>query len=381
MKVSDVSQRIDEQLVRIIYEEAKKYDDVIDLTLGDPDIDTPAHISMAGMRAICEGKTKYTANAGLSALRESICRDVQMRTDVTYTQNEVCVTAGAMGALFLSTMSILNEGDEMIILQPHWPNYTGMVRMCHATPVYVNALEEQTLLDEIKSEITQRTRAIIINSPSNPTGRILPQHILEGIADLAKTHDLYVLTDEVYHTIVFHGTYHSILSIDGMKERCILIDSLSKRFSMTGWRLGFACAPREIIRKMALLQEHVNSCACMFAQYAAITALNDSRDADTLIKDVFYKRCLALSDAISACDRLKCPMPDGAFYLWVDIRATGLTSEEFAMKLLQQQHVATVPGNAFNIAGEGYIRIACTRDTAVLLQAAEKIVLFAMRDF
>ena len=377
MQISDVAQRLDAQLVRIIYELAKQYDDVIDLTLGDPDIATPSHVSMAGIRAITEGKTKYTANAGIPALRQAICRDVAKRTGVSYTADEVCVTAGAMGALFLGTMSILNEGDEMIILEPHWPNYSGMVKMCHAVPVFVNALDESTLLGDIESAISARTRAIIINSPSNPTGRVLSEQTLEGIARLAKAHDLYVFSDEVYHTIIFGGTYRSIVSYEGMKERCILVDSLSKRFSMTGWRLGFACAPKAVAEKMALLQEHVNSCACMFAQCAGMEALNAGPEAENQIKQVFYERCKALSGELNRCEALSCPMPDGTFYLWMDIRKTGLGSEEFAIRLLKQEHVATVPGNAFNKAGEGYIRIACTQDTSVLLRAAEKIVRFA----
>ena len=376
MQISAVSRSIDPQLVRIIYEEAKKYNDVIDLTLGDPDIATPDYISAAGIKALQEGKTKYTANAGLPALREAICRDVKARTGVSYTVDEVCVTAGAMGALFLSAMSVLDAGDEMIILEPHWPNYAGMVKMCHAVPVFVNALDESTVIADIKAALTPRTRAIIINSPSNPTGRLLGSDVLKGIAEIAKANDLYVFSDEVYHTIVFKGAYRSILSYEGMRERCILIDSLSKRFSMTGWRLGFACAPRGIAEKMALMQEHVNSCACMFAQYAGIAALDDSKQAEEQIKSLFFERCSALSKALDSCSRLSCPMPEGTFYLWVDISATGLTSEEFAMGLLRQEHVAVVPGNAFNKAGEGYIRIACTLDTLVLMRAAQKITRF-----
>lgn len=368
------------QLVRKIYDKSKEYENVTDLTLGDPDIPTPQEIKDAACRALAENKTKYTANAGIPELRQAISKDVKKRTGIKYGLDEISVTAGAMGALYLTAVSILDPGDEMIILEPHWPNYTNMVKMCKAVPRYVNCLGKlnpAALSRNIENTINDRTKAIIINSPSNPTGLILPFEILEEIAALAKRYDLWVLTDEVYRTIVFDGSFRSILEIPGMKERTVLIDSLSKRFSMTGFRVGFVCAPKEIATAVATLQENVNSCACMFAQYASIAALTHSEQFEQEICEIFRKRCSAMAAELNRSSKLSVADPAATFYLFVDIRKTGLTAEAFAYRLLEEKHIAVVPGNAFNKAGEGYIRIACTLSEEKLTAAAKEIVAFA----
>ncbi len=367
------------QLVRRIYDKSKEYQNVVDLTLGDPDIPTPDAVKAAANLALEQNKTKYTANAGLPTLREAIARDVYKRTDLTYTIDEIAVTAGAMGALYLSTVSILNPGDEMIILQPHWPNYTNMVKMCGGVPRYINYLGEENLKNltaNIEKTVNGKTRAIIINSPSNPTGVVLPFENLLEIAELAKKHDLWVVTDEVYRTIVFDGSFRSILEIPDMKERTILIDSLSKRFSMTGFRVGFVCAPKEVAAAVATLQENVNSCACMFAQYASLTALEQSAPLEQAICRTFESRCTAMTAELQKSPKLQLGAPASTFYLFIDIRKTGLSSEEFAYRLLDEKHIAVVPGNAFNKAGEGYIRIACTLSEEKLVAAAKEIVAF-----
>ncbi len=380
MYISNVVKENEPQLVRRIYDKSKEYENVVDLTLGDPDIPTPEAVKQATNQALAENKTKYTANAGIPALREAIVKDVLKRTGLTYSIDEVAVTAGAMGALYLTTVSILNPGDEMIILEPHWPNYTNMVKMCGAVPRYVNYLGEENLRNlaaNIEGKINEKTRAIIINSPSNPTGVILSFEALQEVAALAKKHNLYVLTDEVYRTIVFDGSFRSILEIPGMKERTILIDSLSKRFSMTGYRVGFVCAPREIATAVATLQENVNSCACMFAQAASMVALERSEELEQEICATFESRCKAMTEELMKSEKLVLAPPTSTFYLFIDIKKTGLSSEEFAYRLLDEKQIAVVPGNAFNQAGEGYIRIACTLGEEKLVAAAKKIVAFA----
>lgn len=382
MIVSNTVRENEPQLVRKIYDKSKEYENVIDLTLGDPDIPTPDIVKDAAIIALNKNKTKYTANAGIIELREVISRDVENRTGIKYSVDEITVTAGAMGALYLSSVSILNPLDEMIVLQPHWPNYTNMVKMCKAIPKYVNFLGEdglKNLSQNILKNINDKTRAIIINSPSNPTGEVLPFENLIEISEIAKEHNLWVITDEVYHTIVFNGEYRSILEIPDMKERTILIDSLSKRFSMTGFRVGFVCAPKEVATAVATLQENVNSCACMFAQYASIVALQNSQELEKQICDIFYKRCTAMTHELKKCDKLEVNDAKSTFYLFVDIKKTGLTSEEFAYKLLEEKHIAVVPGNAFNCAGEGYIRIACTLSEERLIEAAHEIVDFTSK--
>ena len=330
------------------------------------------------MKAIQENKTKYTANAGILELREAISRDVQRRLGVTYDPNtEIICTIGAMGALYLATICTLNPGDEMIVLAPHWPNYNNMTTMCHAVPVHVNIYGEENLRNlkqNIEAAITPKTKALILNTPSNPTGQILEWEHLQIIADIAKKYDLTVFSDEVYHTIIFPGSVHrSIVEIEGMKERTILIESLSKRFSMTGWRVGFAAAPASIINYMVQLNEDVAACVPMFCQYGAIEALENGSEAAQEMAKGFYERCKYMTDALNTMKGIHCEPTKGTFYLLVDIRGTGLGSMEFCEKLLEQEQVAVVPGHAFHESAEGYIRIACTVDIPVLEQAAQKI--------
>lgn len=380
MLVSNVVKENEPQLVRRIYDKSKEYENVVDLTLGDPDIPTPQKVRDAANKALAENKTKYTANAGIPELRAAISADVKKRTGITYSIDEITVTAGAIGALYLTTVSILNPDDEMIILEPHWPNYTNMVKMCGAVPKYVNYLGEDNLkilAQNIEKAITNKTRAIIINSPSNPTGVVLPFEKLKAIAEIAKKYNLWVITDEVYHTIVFDGSFRSILEIPNMKERTILVDSLSKRFSMTGFRVGFVCAPKEVAVAVATLEENVNSCACMFAQYASFSALKNSETLEKEICETFRSRCNAMTAELKKSKNLIVNDATSTFYLFIDINKTGLTSEEFAYKLLDEKHIAVVPGNAFNRAGEGYIRIACTLSEEKLVAAAKEIVDFA----
>lgn len=380
MYISNIVKENEPQLVRRIYDKSKAYEDVIDLTLGDPDIPTPEEVKGATCKAILENKTKYTANAGILELRQAIIRDVKKRTGLDYSIDETAVTAGAMGALYLTAVSILNPGDEMIILEPHWPNYSNMVKMCAAVPRYINYMGEENmknLKNNIEHAITDKTKAIIINSPSNPTGIVLSFEKLNEIAQLAKKYNLYVLTDEVYRTIVFNGSFRSILEIPDMKERTILIDSLSKRFSMTGYRIGFVCAPKEIAIAVATLQENVNSCACMFAQCASKIALENAGILEKEICKIFEQRCTAMTKELKKADKLILSQPVSTFYLFIDIKGTNLSSEEFAYKLLEEKHIAVVPGNAFNKAGEGYIRIACTLSEDKLVAAAKEIVKFA----
>ena len=381
MFISNVVKENEPQLVRRIYDKAKEYESVVDLTLGDPDIPTPQIVKDAAARALSENKTKYTANAGITELRRAISDDVLKRTGLTYAPDEIAVTAGAMGGLYLTAASILDPGDEMIILEPHWPNYTNMVKMCGAVPKYVNYLGNDNLADlsqNIIKKITPgKTRAIIINSPSNPTGVVLPFDKLSEIADIAKKYDLWVITDEVYRTIVFEGECRSILEVPDMKRRTVLVDSLSKRFSMTGFRVGFVCAPREIATAVAALEENVNSCACMFAQYASVTALQNSATLENEICNTFNRRCTAMTAELKKSKNLAVRDAMATFYLFIDITKTGMSSEEFAYGLLEEKHIAVVPGNAFNKAGEGYIRIACTLSEEKLIEAAKKIVDFA----
>lgn len=377
MRLSNMLGSIEPQLARRLFDKAKAYSNVIDLTLGDPDFSTPESIKAAAVEALAADKTKYTANAGILELRQAISKDIEKRLGVAYDPNtEIVCTIGAMGALYLATICSLNPGDEMIVLAPHWPNYNNMVKMCHAVPVHVNIYGRENLANmrkNILAAITPRTKALILNTPCNPTGQILEWEHLQVIADIAKEYDLTVFSDEVYHTILFEGEHRSIIQIEGMKERTILIESLSKRYSMTGWRVGFAAAPASIIDYMVQLNEDVAACVPMFCQYGAVEAIQNGDEAAAQMCEGFRRRCEYMTDALNSMKGIRCESSKGTFYLFVDIRETGMTSEEFAYGLLEKEQVAVVPGNAFDACGEGYIRIACTVDVPVLEQAAARI--------
>ena len=377
MHLSNMLQTVEPQLARKLFMRAKKYQNVIDLTLGDPDFPTPENVKAEGIRAIRANKTKYTANAGIIELRRAIAEDIKARLGVAYDPDtEIICTIGAMGALYLATICTLDPGDEMIILAPHWPNYTNMVKMCHAVPKYVDIYGRENLANldaNIRSVITEKTKALILNTPCNPTGQILEWEHLQVIANIAKEFDLTVFADEVYHTILFSGEHRSITQIEGMKERTVLVESLSKRFSMTGWRVGFAAAPADIVDYMVQLNEDTAACVPMFCQYAAVEALRNGHEAAAQMCEGFRRRCQAMEKALNEIPGIHCEPSAGTFYLFADIRRTGMGSEEFAYALLDSQQVAVVPGNAFNVQGEGYIRIACTVDVPVLEAAADRI--------
>lgn len=378
MHLSRMLESIEPQLARRLFDKAKQYDNVIDLTLGDPDFATPHNVKDAAIAAMQAGRTKYTANAGILPLRQAIAKDVQTRLGVGYDpEKEIICTIGAMGALYLATVCTLNPGDEMIVLAPHWPNYNNMVKMCHAVPVHVNVYGEENLknlAENLEKAVSPRSKALILNTPCNPTGQILELAQLRIIADFAKKYDLTIFSDEVYHTILFDGReHHSIIEIEGMKERTILIESLSKRFSMTGWRVGFACAPASIIDYMVQLNEDVAACVPEFCQYGAIEALENGAESAKAMNEGFRKRCRFMTDALNAIPGIRCAESAGTFYLFVDIRDTGMNSMDFCYELLDKAQVAVVPGNAFHESGEGFIRIACTVDIPVLEEAADRI--------
>ena len=295
IETSIAANHIKLSLVRSLFNEAKKYSDVIDFTLGDPDVQPHQAIKDAACDAIQSGKTRYSQNAGLLDLRQTISNYYERREGFKYDPvSEIMVTVGAMEGLYLALVSILNPGDEVIIPAPYYVNYTQMVQMCHAVPVIVDNSERNDLsfdVADIEKAITDKTRAIMINTPSNPTGRIIPQEAIEGIAELAKKRNLVVISDEVYKCLIYDNRpFQSIVAIPGMRERTILINSLSKEFCMTGYRIGYVLAPQEVIAAMTKLQENVAACAPLPSQYAAIMALSGEEDYSKNMVDIFTER-------------------------------------------------------------------------------------------
>lgn len=368
-------------LVRSLFNEAKKYDDIIDFTLGDPDVQTHQAIKDAACAAIQEGKTRYSQNSGLLELRQTISQYYERKEGYKYDPvTEVMVTVGAMEGLYLALISMLNPGDEVIMPAPYYVNYAQMVRMCHAVPVIVDNPKHTDLsfdLAEIEKAITSKTCAIMINTPSNPSGCIIPQDKIEGIAALAKKYDLVVISDEVYKCLIYDNVpFRSIVAIDGMRERTILINSLSKEFCMTGYRIGYVLAPEEIIAAMTKLQENVCACAPLPSQYAAIKALGGDEDYSKNMVNIFTERRNILFEGLSKIEKFSLKAPEATFYMMVDISKTGMDSIDFCYALLRGAHVAVVPGVTYGQCCNHYVRIAFTLDNEKIKEGVRRITEF-----
>lgn len=378
IKVSKVARSIQPSLTRQLFNMAKQYDDVIDFTLGDPDVQPHQAIKDAGCAAIQQGKTRYSQNAGLLDLRRTIS-EYYMRTESLYynPESEVMVTVGAMEGLYLALLSVLDPGDEVIIPAPYYVNYVQMVNLCHATPVVIDNPASGDLtfdIDDVKRAVTPRTKAIVINTPSNPSGRIIPQRKLEQLADIAKDNDLVVLSDEVYKCLIYtEEPFRSIVNFAGMRERTILVNSLSKEFCMTGWRIGYVLAPEQVVAAMTKLQENIVACAPLPSQYAAIEALSGHENYSAHMVDIFTSRRNLLVDGIDAAKLLRCTPPEATFYLMVDISATGMKSQQFAFDLLEKAHVAVVPGITYGQSCDDYVRIAFTLDEDKIREGVRRI--------
>ena len=381
IETSIAANHIKLSLVRSLFNEAKKYSDVIDFTLGDPDVQPHQAIKDAACDAIQSGKTRYSQNAGLLDLRQTISNYYERREGFKYDPvSEIMVTVGAMEGLYLALVSILNPGDEVIIPAPYYVNYTQMVQMCHAVPVIVDNSERNDLsfdVADIEKAITDKTRAIMINTPSNPTGRIIPQEAIEGIAELAKKRNLVVISDEVYKCLIYDNRpFQSIVAIPGMRERTILINSLSKEFCMTGYRIGYVLAPQEVIAAMTKLQENVAACAPLPSQYAAIMALSGEEDYSKNMVDIFTERRNFLYSGLSKIRKFNVKKPEATFYMMVDISKTGMKSVDFCYALLRSAHVAVVPGVTYGKCCDNYVRIAFTLDVEKIREGVERITKF-----
>lgn len=375
---SKVAGSIKTSLTRQLFNLAKQYDDVIDFTLGDPDVQTHQAIKNAACVAIQEGKTRYSQNAGLQCLRDTI-HDYYLRTEgLEYCPNsETIVTVGAMEGLYLALLSLLDPGDEVIIPAPYYVNYGQMCQMCHGVPVIVDNPDADELsfnVKDIEAAITPRTKAIIINTPSNPSGKIIPHDKIEAIAKLAIKYDLVVISDEVYKSLIYErNDYKSIVTIEGMRERTVLVNSLSKEFCMTGWRVGYVLGPLEVIAAMTKLQENVAACAPLPSQYAAIEALSGKGDYSSFMVETFKKRRDVLTEGVQSIAKLSCSAPEATFYLMVNISGTGMTSEQFAFELLKKEHVALVPGVTYGKCCDNYVRIAFTIEEDKIREGVKRI--------
>ncbi len=380
MRLSKTATMIEPSLTRQLYDLAAQYDDVIDLTLGDPDIKPDVVIREAAADAVMEGRTRYSANAGLMAVRKAVADTFEEEYGIKVAPElNVVMTVGGMEALYLALSAIINPGDEVIVHAPYYVNYVQMIQMCGGVPVIIETREESNFSftpEDVSDRISSKTVAMILNTPSNPTGQMLSGELLNGLAELFCKKDILVISDEVYRGLVFEGKHESIVTRPGMQERTLVIDSMSKRFAMTGYRIGYAIGNTEWISAMIKMQENVAACAPLASQYAALTALGECRRDDTLC-ETFKERVRAMEAELNRSNLLHCVPQVATFYLFVNIRKTGMTSLDFAYKLLEKEHVAVAPGVVYGKAYDSYIRIACTLEKKRLLEAAQKIIRFA----
>lgn len=379
MKLSRMANCIQPSLVRSLFDKAKKYDDVVDFTLGDPDCATPENICEAAYQAIKNGKTHYSANAGIVELRREIAKQIQRETGVVYeAESEIIVTVGAMEALYLALCCLIDMDDEVIIPAPYWVNYDQMVKMCGGKSVIVEAKESNEFVvtaEDVENAITDKTRAIIINSPNNPTGAIYDEKTIKELSALAVKYDLVILWDECYKNITYNEQdFYSLLNVEGIKDRAVVINSCSKKFAMTGWRLGYASAPKELVACMTKLQENVAACANVPTQYAAIEAFSGRADeAAEAMRKEFARRRIVMVEGINSIDKLHCNCPKGTFYVFVNIEETGMGSIEFANKLLDEVHVAVVPGVTYGENYDHFVRMAFTMKEERIKEGLERI--------
>ena len=347
--------------IRKFFDIVSEMKDAISLGVGEPDFDTPWHIRDEGIYSLERGRTFYTSNSGLKELRQEICNYMQRRNNIQYDwAKEVLITVGGSEAIDMGLRAMINPGDEVLIPQPSYVSYEPCAILAGATPVIINLKAENEFrltAQELEDAITDRTKILILPFPNNPTGAIMEKSDLEAIAEVIIKHDIFVMSDEIYAELSYKEKHVSIASLPGMRERTILINGFSKAYAMTGWRLGYACGPAEIIQQMTKIHQFAIMCAPTNSQYAAVEALKNG-DADVEEMRVAYnQRRRYLMNAFQEMG-LECFEPYGAFYVFPCIKEFGMTSEEFATRFLEEEKVAVVPGTAFGDCGEGFLRIS-----------------------
>ena len=375
--LSDTVKEMKPSGIRKFFDIANTMADVISLGVGEPDFSTPRNVRSAGIRSLELAKTKYTANRGMELLRKEIQTYVYKKYGVSYDYStDVLVTVGGSEAIDAAIRAVVNPGDEVIIPQPSYVCYEPITRLAGAVPVIINTKAENDFKltkEELLEAITDKTKALILPYPCNPTGAIMEREDLESIAEVLRDREIIVISDEIYAELTFGGTKHvSIASIEGMKERTILINGFSKTFSMTGWRLGYACGPAPIMKEITKIHQYAIMCAPTVSQYAAIEALKGCDEAVASMLEEYDSRRKIIVKRFNELG-LECREPKGAFYAFPSIKSTGMTSEEFCEKLLYAKKVALVPGDAFGKSGEGHVRASYCYSLSHINEALERI--------
>ncbi len=359
--LSNIARDIKPSGIRKFFDVAATMPDVISLGVGEPDFATPWHIRTEAIRALEKGHTFYTSNWGLIELRRCISDYLKETINTQYNpDDEIMVTVGASEAIDLCLRAFVAPGDEVLIPEPSFVCYTPCTQLAGGVPVAVETRQEtgfKLLPDVLEKCITPKSKLLILPYPNNPTGGIMTKEDLEKLVPIIKKHNLIVLCDEIYSELTYSGKHFSISSLDGMKERCVVVNGFSKAFAMTGWRLGYACAPKEVMKTMIKIHQFGIMSAPTFSQYAAIDALKNGRSDIEEMKEEYNERRKYLVNALNKMG-LDCFEPLGAFYVFPSIKKLNMTSEEFCEKILYSQKLAVVPGNAFGESGEGHIRIS-----------------------
>lgn len=368
--------------IRKFFDIASEMEDVVSLGVGEPDFDTPWHIRDEGIYSLEKGRTFYTSNSGLKPLREEISRYLNRRYHLNYDPlHEILVTVGGSEGIDIALRAMLDPGDEVLIPQPCYVSYLPCVTLADGVPVTIELKEENEFRltkEELLEKITDKTKILVLPFPNNPTGAVMRREDLEAIAEVIIDHDLYVLSDEIYSELTYQGDHVSIASLPGMRERTLTINGFSKSYAMTGWRLGYICGPQEIVAQMTKIHQFAIMCAPTTSQYAAVEALRNG-DADVAkMRESYNQRRRFLMHAFEEMG-LKCFEPFGAFYVFPCIKEFGLTSDEFAMRLLEEEHVAVVPGTAFGDCGEGFLRISYAYSIDDLKIALKRLERFIQR--
>ncbi|MFZ0435789.1 MAG: aminotransferase class I/II-fold pyridoxal phosphate-dependent enzyme [Chthoniobacterales bacterium] len=382
-RIADHVRNIPRSGIRDFFEIVQSMKDVISLGIGEPDFVTPWHIREAAVYSLEKGKTGYTSNLGSPRLRRSIAAYVEKHFSVSYNpHDEIIVTVGVSEAIDLALRALLNPGDEVLYHEPCYVSYGPSIRLAGGVPVPVATRGEDEFAlraADLEKAVTKKTRLLMLNFPTNPTGAVMTVEELKKIAAFAAKHDLVVLTDEIYSELTYDELpHHSIAALPGMKERTVFLHGFSKAFAMTGWRIGYACGPADIIEAMMKIHQYSMLCAPIMAQEAAVEALErGTRSMERMREEYRLRRNFIVSSLNDA--GIPCHLPKGAFYVFPDISGTGLTSREFSLKLLETKNVAVVPGTAFGTCGEGYVR--CSYATAMdqIKIAVERIADFVRR--
>jgi len=356
--------------------------DVIHLEIGEPDFDTPANIIRAASEALNQGYTHYGPSPGLTEVRERIAREASEIRGISVTGDNVIITPGAKPIMFFTMLTLVDEGDEVLYPNPGFPIYESMIKFVGGVPVPMKLLASRDFdvdLNEVASQITPKTKLMIINSPNNPCGSIIDKEGLKALADLAMEHDITVLSDEVYRRFLYEGEHYSIASFPGMKERTIILDGFSKTYAMTGWRIGYGVMPLELVEPISRLSTNSVSCTASFTQRAVLEAIDGPQDDAYAIVAEFRKRREIIVNGLNRIPGIHCPMPKGAFYIFPSIEGTGMTSREFADDLLNDEGVASLAGEAFGEYGKGCIRFSFANSAENLQRALERIERFVAR--